>query len=548
MINSFYNLKRILFLSGALIAFQVDSYGTKTENNVKSLSTSAESLAKATKNAENPEQYGPAEIVSTNSKEDIAALAKLKVADNHRNSRTNLGKKNANKEATRLYKEVMDDKNISPDVRARAKINYADVYTPRFYIDYSLKKRDRNRDSLRLLNEVIHETNISADFKGWAKRRLSKLYLSHNFNLTPAEANKKALSLLEEVCKDTNVSPETRGRTKIELAKQYLAKNMSMLKDLGITAEERKAKAVALFNEVSNDSKARPDLRAEAKMALADNSTVEGDFSDEKMLALYKEVIADKTITNIMRAEAKLKLAEKYTSAYGNNFNLKKCDAAKISIGLMQEVVDDKTLPLKERLEYKMRLRGFYGDKSYLSPRESAEKSLALMREAVEESRVDAKEHFKYRRLLALNYSYNAFHQKQEDATKEAKKIFTELLADATLPVEDKADIRLDLGNQYLKAWWHFSPIDGKDVKTATMALYNEIVAYPDLDQEKWFDVRCIMADMYIRNTEALNMKKSEGKTKGLRLYNKLFEDRKLTLDQKKKIKKLIRKIEKEES
>ena len=281
MINNFCNSKRILFLSGALIAFQVESCGAKTTSNAEASSITTESLAKINEKPEISEKYGPAEIISTNSKEDVAALAKLKIADDHRNKRTNLGQQNLIKEATRLYKEVMEDKTVSPDVRARAKINYADIYTPRFYVDYTLKKKDRSRESLRLLNEVIHETNISSDFKGWARRHLSKLYLSNNFDLTPTEANKKSVSLLEEVCKDPGASPETSGRTKIELAKRYLTKDMTMQKDLGITAEEGKTKAISLFNEVISDTKARPDLRAEAKLALADNSSVEGDFNAE---------------------------------------------------------------------------------------------------------------------------------------------------------------------------------------------------------------------------------------------------------------------------
>lgn len=220
MINKFCRPKKILFLSGTLIAFQVDSHGAITASNAESSRATTESLAKANEKTEVSEKYGPAEIVSTNSKEDIGALTKLKTADDHRNKRTNLGDKDAAEEATRLYKEVMDNKAVSPDVRARAKINYAHIYAPKFYIDYSLKKKDSNRESLRLLNEVIHEANISADFKGWAKRHLSKLYLSNNFDLTPAEANKKSVSLLEDVCKDPDVSPETSGRTKIELAKE----------------------------------------------------------------------------------------------------------------------------------------------------------------------------------------------------------------------------------------------------------------------------------------------------------------------------------------
>jgi uncharacterized protein (UPF0147 family) len=266
MIVKFCNPKGILFLSGTIIAFQIDSYGAITTSNAESSRAAAESLSKANDKVEISEKYGPVEIVSTNSKEDIAALAKLKTADDHRNKRTNLGYKEATEKATRLYKEVMNDKTVSPDMRARAKINYADLYAPKFYIDYSLKKREHNRESLRLLNEVIHETNISPDFKGWAKRHLSKLYLNNNFDLTPAEANRKSVSLLEEVCKDPGVSPETSGRAKIELAKRHLTKNIAIQKDLGITAEEGKTKAISLFNEVINDTKARPDLRVEAKL------------------------------------------------------------------------------------------------------------------------------------------------------------------------------------------------------------------------------------------------------------------------------------------
>ena len=179
MVNKFCNPKGILFLSGTLIAFQVDSCGASTTSNVEASSIATESFVKTIEKTDASEKYGPAEIVSTNSKEDLAALEKLKIADDHRNKRTNLVYKDATEEATRLYKEVMDNKRVSPDVRARAKINYADLYEPKFYIDYSLKKRNRNRESLRLLNEVIHETNISPDFKGWAKRHLSKLYPFH---------------------------------------------------------------------------------------------------------------------------------------------------------------------------------------------------------------------------------------------------------------------------------------------------------------------------------------------------------------------------------
>jgi hypothetical protein len=94
----------------------------------------------------------------------------------------------------------------------------------------------------------------------------------------------------------------------------------------------------------------------------------------------------------------------------------------------------------------------------------------------------------------------------------------------------------------------HWDPIDGKDFKTTILALYNEILAYPDLKQEKWFEIKCAIANMYLNYTDRLNMKKSEGKIEGLRLYNELLEDKKMTPEQKKKIKKIIEELEKEKA
>lgn len=545
-----FSFKKILFLSGALIAFHVDSYSAEVAN----MSNKTPDLGAVKAGSENDSEVGkrniiendePSKMVSTNSKEDSDALSKLKIADDHRNGRTNFGYRDAPKEALRLYKEVMEDTKISPDVRARAKINYADVYGTRYWFDDSTKPEERNNEALRLLNEVIHETSISGDFKGWAKRHLSALYSNNNFDMEPAEAKRKSVLLLEEVARDPNVSAETKGRAKQSLGQKYMSKDVVLLKTLGITEDEGKAKAIVLFTEVMNDTKARPDLRAECKLSAAEASTDEDDFFNEKLLKAYKEVILDQSISNIKRAEMKSALASKYL--WGDRFNLKMADAAKISLVLKQEIANDKTLPIKKRLEYKKDLKNsyeyFYTE---LTPSENYKKILEITTEIINESKIDAKEYFKARFELANDYSRNRFKQKRSVALAEAKKIYIELLSDKTLDLDDKIKLRLELARCYQRSWWSFEPVDGSnDVKTATLVLYNEVLAYPDLKQEKWFDIKCDIARMHQNNSDRLNMKKSEGKAEALRLYSELLEDKKLTADQKKKIKTIIEKLEK---
>ena len=246
----------------------------------------------------------------------------------------------------------MNDKKVSPDVRARAKINYADVYKNASWLNDTVKSERRNTDALRLFNEVVHETDISPDLKGWAKRHLSSLYSTNGFDMDPIEARKKSISLLEEVCADPGVGAETKGRAKLSLAHRYASKDGQ--KDLGLTEEEGKAKAIVLMNEIVSDTKARPDLRAEAKIGLANHSSEEDDFYNEKMLKLYKEVFADKSITPVLRANTKARLASLYV--HGNKFNLKKREANKIGLTLMEEAANDTALPIKERLNHKYQL------------------------------------------------------------------------------------------------------------------------------------------------------------------------------------------------
>ena len=102
------------------------------------------------------------------------------------------------------------------------------------------------------------------------------------------------------------------------------------------------------------------------------------------------------------------------------------------------------------------------------------------------------------------------------------------------------------MGITYFYSFYGFEPENGKDLKTAMLELYNEILADPELKQEEWFETKCAVADMYREyQAEKMGMKKREVKAEKLRLYNELVEDKKLTPEQKKKVKKTIKELEK---
>ncbi|MDP4725616.1 MAG: hypothetical protein NWS47_04935 [Alphaproteobacteria bacterium] len=554
---SYFNFTRTLLIGGALLTLNFDStYAIQEvpaklapqaeENDLSSAgSKSDKTAAVQTVGGSAAKIDEPEKMVSTDAAPDAAAISKLKIADNHRNYRTNFEYKASQKEALRLYEEIMNDKKVSPDVRARAKINYADVYKNAHWLNDTVKHTQRNTDALRLFNEVVHETEISPDLKGWAKRYLSSLYLSNNFDMDPVEARKKSVSLLEEVCADPAVGAETKGRAKLSLASRYASKDGQ--KDFGLTEEEGKAKAIVLLNEIISDTKVRPDLRADAKLSLAEHSSEVDDFYNEKKLKLYKEVIADKSITALKRAAAKASLASQYV--WGNSFNLKKSEGSKIGLSLMEEAVNEPSLPIKERLQYKSQLKYWYGQHSDMLPSEANAKALKITLEIVDESRVDAKEYFKARLALASDYSYNIYKQKRAEAMAASKKIYKELLADKTLPVEDRVRVRRDLAQNYLYSWRSFEPEAGKDVKTTVMDLYNEILNDSELKQEEWYETKCAVANMYDQyQARQFGMKKSEAKAEQLRLYNELVDDKKLTPEQKKMVKKTIKRLEKPEA
>ena len=120
------------------------------------------------------------------------------------------------------------------------------------------------------------------------------------------------------------------------------------------------------------------------------------------------------------------------------------------------------------------------------------------------------------------------------------------MLADKSLPIEDRIKVRKELAQTYLWKFWGFEPEADKDAKTSVLSLYNEILNDPELKQDEWFETKCAMADMYrYYYVAVLGVKKSEAKAERIRLYNELVEDKKLTPEQKKKVRKIIEVLEK---
>ena len=129
--------------------------------------------------------------INTLTPTDIKAIEILDSADDYRNGRClpSAGiiliaspRMLDIKEALRLYKQIFNDTTVSPDLRARAKINYATFYPGITWLDSVVNTHAEHLAyAKKLLTEVIGSTDTSTDIKGWAKRQLAQICLDYRF-------------------------------------------------------------------------------------------------------------------------------------------------------------------------------------------------------------------------------------------------------------------------------------------------------------------------------------------------------------------------------
>ncbi len=426
----------------------------------------------------------PESVVVTDSNADSIALAKLKTADDHRNQRLQFTQEESVREAYRLYGEILGDTTISPDLRARAKINMVRLY-PLIHTSNAAFANPQHvkEETLRATNEIIHEASYSPDVRGWAKRHLAKLYLSGSLDITADQAKEKALSLLEENIKDPLISSETKSRTRLQLAKKLLERAFN------VSDDEAEARATTLMMDVMNDEKARPDLRLKAKLIWATSRRSEEDPGNAKRLKIFKEAITNAEISPLMRAEIKDQLATDY---FMQIFDLSPADACERARILLDTIASDTTLPVKKRIIYYIKRADHYLNLSFdMKPSEARAIALRLYNDIEVALTLDTDQSYDYKVGLANLHIQNRFHLKPSEARTEAARIYNTLLSDQSLPIHQKIDIRWIVANLY--ATRTLKPPSGVNGQVAAIELINQVI-------------NSVETPMHIRNTFKMNL------------------------------------------
>jgi hypothetical protein len=507
---------------------------------------------------------------------DIKALETLEAADDYRNARyfpsafipLIVSPRMLDiEEALRLYKKVMNDESVNPDLRARAKINYATFYPGVTWLDNVVNTHAEHLAyAKKLMTEVIESSDISTDIKGWAKRQLAQICLDYRFDGTAryegpagclAGSEKrseqdaiKGFSLLNEVMNDKNLSVETRARAKMQLAHAYLHKPFNTPK--------KKKEAIDLINEVINDEAARFDLRVEAQLFLADQTASEVEKS-QKMLDAY-DYAFNESISDKMRIYVKEQLLRfcmnindlrGYWRCYdgsltyatpdidpSENINITKEEALKKAFQLTQELADEISIPLKNRLKYKKELIDLYKKgHSGLSTEEANGKIEQMNADLIETSKGFPREYFELRMQMAWETLESLSKKDKKSAPKIAYEAYGALLDDKSLPIEYQARLRMMIGFICLM---HNSEekiaFDGGSVVPKIRELVNDVIDRPDLPFAYRQGIRIGLMHMYARNC---GKKRTENEADIIaeiyQLYDELLNDTSLT-DEKKEI------------
>jgi hypothetical protein len=443
----------------------------------------------------------PDKLVLSKLEGDDDAKNKLNLADQLRKKLTNFTFSGAISEAYKLYDSVAEMSNISPDLRARAKINAAQLYPFANTEDSSYASIvQRKNETLDLFNKVIEDESFSKEIRGWAKYCLAKSYVQNWYDELPVDAKQKALDLFQNVIADIDISPETKLRVKTTLATFY----SEML--FNVSPAEAKQKAESLFNEVKKDSKASEIIKAEADFGLASLKSAEEDPYNMEKLKLLKAISVETSYGSSIHAKAKAKIA---SGLLKGEFDTKPSEAAVMALAFYKEIIaDSKTDP---KASSKSDSKAGSGSKGKL----------------------EAEDLYAYKQQYALHLANNDFNQKGTEAKTAAKALYDELLIDVSIYTDQKVPVRWQLALNYLHK--KIDPPTGKDAKTAAIDLINEILNDPHISLELFLIVKLNFARLHHQSfmQNPLGLSSESLKDAGLRLLDELINDSRLSGKQK---------------
>lgn len=456
----------------------------------------------------------PVAIGIYNSEADKQALSMLQIADNHRNHRTHFSEAEALKEAARLYTEVdTSTLAISPDIRARAKINLIEltVWSP-----FEHATAEKKVTALNQFIAITQGKEYSADTIGWAKRHLAKIYLFGDFELEPAHVKAYALAILTETIANSSVSLETRMRATIQLAQHYIHAAFDVSEKVALENANK------LLQGVYDNKDVRPELRAEAKLIRACITNPYEDLANKKRLQLLREIIVEKNISASITAKAKERLAYYYLT---KTFDVPLMEARKQAHELLKDLEDDELTP-KEKLYYYLHLASHYLHiKLDLKPSESRAAAFKMYKDLQKNLDLNIDQYYDYKMELAYYYVTNAFGQDPEKAQDAAVEIYQELLKNNALSLMQKANVYWTLASLYINN--QLPTETGANGKTEGLSLINKIITDPATNYVVANQFKLNLAILMQNN--ALGLLPSKAAAEAVRLLTELVNDTRIS-------------------
>lgn len=381
---------------------------------------------------------------------DDLMISALKTADDHRNHRLHFTFDQSLTEAIRLYDLVVADHTISPDLRARAKIDTAKIYVTLIKNNTNPEVIARSKNQvLTLVNEVLNDSVYSADMKAWARRFQSKLYQKSFYDITKEEALKKSKELLELNLKTKGLSKETIGRTKMQLAMGYL-------KGLFDASDKKPIKlAYNIYSEIARDKKMSSDLRAKAVMALfnyvqfytQDNLTPKQIM--ERRFQLINSALTFDNLSPLLVAHIKWLIGTNYLM---NAFNVTPSEAREKAKALFSEVTSQPQLTEKHRFAFKGNLVKLYLQNSFeKTPSSSRKEALEVVEELLQDLNVSKDQINDFKINIVEHFVQNDFKLPEKDAQKRGIEILESIINDEKQNPSFIAQARWVLGRYYVQ-------------------------------------------------------------------------------------------------
>ncbi len=408
---------------------------------------------------------------------DDLALSALKTADDHRNHRLHFTFEQSLNEAIRLYDLIVADGTVSPDLRARAKINTAKIYVTLIKNNTNPEVISRSKNQvLTLVNEVLNDPIYSEDMRAWARRFQSKLYQKSFYDLPKEGALKTAKELLETNLKVKDLNSETVGRTKMQLAMGYLKgffkpkdtshKNHSddtkkdpiETEDLAtsdVTKDNPIRLAYNIYLDVAKDSLMPSDLRAKAIMALFNyvqfytNDNLTPKEIMQRRFQIINSALSFENLSPLITAQIKWLIGTNYLM---NAFDVKPSQARAKAKILFNEATHQPQLAEKHRFTHKANLVKLYLQNSFeKTPSESRSIALSIVNELLQNLNVPKDQVNDFKINIVEHFVNNDFKQKKKEAHKRGIEILESIINDDKQNPSFIAQAKWILGRYYIQ-------------------------------------------------------------------------------------------------